>query len=146
MIKRLARTILGLAAVAALVVFSGCAQPNLDCNVGAKPKCDPRFGHCAGDIDPCRHIPPGATSALLEIDSSPSSAKIFVDGTYVGRTPLKHYLWFFSTTRAIIVVAEPIYPGQARQEQRLTVPHLPKRLTFFMNNPAKAGPTGESGQ
>jgi hypothetical protein len=65
-----------------------------------------------------------------------------VDGQYVGESPLKRYLWFSSTTRAVTVVAEPLYPGQARQEQRLLVPPLPRRLTFFMNN----APKGQDGE
>ena len=142
MIGRLAKTISWVAAVAAPILVSGCAQPNLACGGGPSPECDPAFGPCASDIDPCRHIPPGATNALVEIDSSPTPAEIFVDGTYVGRTPLKRYLWFSSTTHAITVVAEPLHPGQARQEQSLNVPPLPRRLTFFMNNPAKADPDG----
>jgi hypothetical protein len=136
MIRRLTKAMPRIAVIAASVLLWSCAKPRLDCSAGPRPECDPTFGPCAADIDPCRYIPPGATNTLVEIDSDPTPAEIFVDGTYVGRTPLKRYLWFSSTTRAVTVVAEPLYPGQARQEQRLRVPPLPKRLTFFMNNPA----------
>jgi hypothetical protein len=125
------------AAVAAAVLIAACSQPNRDCRAGRGAPCDSAFGPCPTQVDPCRSVPSGATNALVEIGSAPTPADIYVDGDYVGRTPLKRYLWFSSTTRAITVVAEPLYPGQARQEQRLSIPPLPNRLTFFMNNPVK---------
>jgi hypothetical protein len=129
---------LALAALLFSTQLAGCATPNLDCRAGAQPQCEETIGPCAKPPDPCRYIPPGASNDLVEIGSSPTPAAIYVDGEYVGKTPLKRYLWFSSTTRAVTVVAEPLYPGQARQEQRLRVPPLPRRLTFFMNNPAKS--------
>jgi hypothetical protein len=127
-----------LATLAGTTALGGCAATaNLDCSVAPKPRCDKAAEHCIAPPDPCRYIPPGTSNELVEIDSSPTPAAIYVDGRYVGKTPLKRYLWFSSTTRAVTVVAEPLYPGQARQEQPLQVPPLPKRLTFFMNNPAK---------
>jgi len=141
-----ARTASLAAVVAATALAGGCAQPSLDCRAARGAACDSAFGLCATDVDPCRDVPPGATNSLVEISSDPTPADIFVDGAYVGRTPLKRYLWFSSTTHAVTVVAEPLYPGQARQEQRLNVPPLPSRLTFFMNNPAKTEDTGEAAQ
>ncbi|WP_295383895.1 PEGA domain-containing protein [uncultured Thiodictyon sp.] len=127
-----------IALVMALATLAGgCATANLDCSAGPKPRCDAADAHCVALPDPCRYIPPGASNDLVAIDSSPTPADIYVDGDYVGKTPLKRYLWFSSNTRAVTVVAQPLYPGQARQEQHLQVPPLPKRLTFFMNNPAK---------
>jgi hypothetical protein len=141
MIRRPTQTATKINALAVAVLLGGCARTSLDCSEGPRPKCDPTtFGACAPGIAPCRYIPPGATNTLVEIDSSPTPARIYVDGTYVGRTPLERYLWFSSTTSAVTVVAKPLYPGQARQERRLSVPPLPTRLTFFMNNP----PTEES--
>jgi len=142
----IAKTANQAAAITTAVLLAGCAQPSLDCRAARGAPCDSAFGPCAADLDPCRHVPPGATNALVEIGSAPTPADIYVDGEYVGRTPLKRYLWFSSTTRAITVVAEPLYPGQARQEQRLSVPPLPNRLTFFMNNPVKTDTTGEPTQ
>ena len=123
------------AAVAIPLVLWSCARPSLDCRggAGAAPACEPALWPCSADPDPCRYLPPGATNRLVEIDSQPTPAEIFVNGRPVGRTPLRRYLWFSSTTCALTVVAEPLYPGQARQEQRLQVPPLPTRLTFFMN-------------
>jgi len=146
MIRRTAQTTHKVAVLAVAVLLWGCARPSLDCSEGPMPDCDPTLGPCAADMDPCSYIPPGTTNALVEIDAMPTSAKIYVDGEYVGRTPIKRYLWFSSTTRAITVVAEPLFPGQARQEQRVNVPPLPKRLTFFMNNPPKANDAVEPGQ
>jgi hypothetical protein len=143
MINRRTKRVIKVAAFAASVMIWGCARPSLDCRAVRGATCDGAFGPCAADVDPCRYIPPGATNSLVEIDSDPTPADIFVDGTYVGRTPLKRYLWFSSTTQAVTVVAEPLYPGQARQEQRMKVPPLPKRLTFFMNNPARTDGIGE---
>ena len=143
MISDRARIAPGAAAIAVPVLILGCAQPNLDCRSGPSPECDSAFGPCAAYIDPCRYIPPGATNTLVEIDSDPTPAKIFVDGTYIGRTPLKRYLWFSSTTHAVTVVAEPLYPGQARQVQSLNFPPLPRRITFFMNNPPDTDTAGK---
>jgi hypothetical protein len=138
------KTVPLLGAVIAPAMLWGCARPSIDCTGGPSPECEPTFGPCAADVDPCRYVPAGATNTLVEIDSFPTPAEIFIDGAYVGRTPLKRYLWFSSRTPAVNVVAEPLYPGQARQKQRLNVPPLPKRLTFFMNNPAESEASGEA--
>lgn len=137
---------LALAALIGATLLTGCAEtPKLDCTDASRPPCDAIFGPCPAPPDPCTYIPPGASNALVEMDSFPTAAAIFVNGDYIGKTPLKRYLWFSSTSRTVTVVAEPIYPGQARQEQRLQVPHLPRRLSFFMNNPSKTeGNTAET--
>jgi hypothetical protein len=142
--RRLAETASLAATVAAAVLLAGCAQPSRDCRAARDAICDNAFNPCAADVDPCRDVPPGATNSLVEIGSVPTPADIYVNGEHVGRTPLKRYLWFSSTTNAVTVVAEPLYPGQARQEQRLTVPPLPRSLTFFMNNPPKTEANGEA--
>lgn len=131
--------------IAAAPLLVGCAHPSRDCR-DARVACESVFNPCSSDLDPCRDVPPGADNSLVEIDSEPTSADIFVNGTYVGRTPLKRYLWFSSATRALTIVAEPLYPGQARQEQRLSVPPLPARLTFFMNNPETTKVPGDAVQ
>jgi hypothetical protein len=135
------RAIVSVIAVLAGVGQSGgCVSHRLDCDPESRPRCEALFGPCEAVPAVCVEIPPGASGTLVEIISSPTAAAVYVDGEYVGRTPLSRYLWFSSLTRSVTVAAEPLYPGQARQEQRLRVPHLPRRLTFFMNNPAMASP------
>ena len=130
---------LTFAALIGATQLGGChAMQGLDCSDRTRLSCKDILGSCGSSPDPCDSIPPGASNALVEIDSFPTSAAIFVNGDYVGKTPLKRTLWFSSTLRALTVVAEPLYPGQARQEQRLQVPHLPMRLSFFMNNPPRS--------
>jgi hypothetical protein len=76
----------------------------------------------------------GESTASVQIDSSPTSAWIYVDSKYVGTTPLEHYFAYSSTTENIEIVAEPIFPTQTRQRRRIQVRPLPHRLHFFMNN------------
>lgn len=77
----------------------------------------------------------GSTAALVNINSSPTGAWIFVDGEYVGITPMEHEISFWAATRFIKVVAVPMYPAQARQVKQIEVPPLPHTLFFNMNNP-----------
>ena len=131
---------LALAVLTIAPLILGCAsQTSIDCtsNVDRLFTWLPVYG--VAPPDPCGYVPPGASNTLVEIDSLPTPAAIYVNGDYIGKTPLKHYLWFTSTVRTVNVVAKPLYPGQGRQEQHLQVPHLPRRLTFFMNNPVKTG-------
>lgn len=76
----------------------------------------------------------GESVARVHIDSSPTSAWIYVDRKYVGTTPLEHHLAFSSTTESIDIVAEPFFPAQIRQRKRIQVRPLPYRVHFFMNN------------
>jgi hypothetical protein len=77
----------------------------------------------------------GSTAAPVQIVSSPTEAWIFVDGEYVGITPMEQEISFWAATRFIEVVAVPMYPAQARQVKRLELPPLPHTLMFDMNNP-----------
>ena len=93
---------------------------------------------CASDFaEPpaIRATEDGSTAALVRIDSSPTQAWIFVDGEYVGITPMEQEISFWAATRFIEVVAVPMYPAQARQVKRVEVPPLPHTLFFNMNNP-----------
>ncbi len=98
---------------------------------------------CAGDrlqaLSPFAG-PGGVTIAPVEIDSAPTTAWIYVDGKYVGNTPLVYGLAYDSATKYIEVVAEPLpsHPVQVRQWQRIQVPPLPTRIQFFMNNHEKS--------
>ena len=80
----------------------------------------------------------GSTAAVVEIGASPSPAWIFVDGVYVGVTPLQYEMSFNSETAYLLVVAVPMNSSQTRQVKRIPVPPLPKRLHYFLNNASEA--------
>ena len=84
---------------------------------------------------PVRAAQDGATLAPVRIDSSPTPAWIFVDGTYVGLTPVTPEIPFTHETRFVEVVAVPTYATQTRQVLRITPPAMPRNLTFFLDNP-----------
>ena len=84
---------------------------------------------------PVRGGPDGATLAQVRIDSSPTPAWIFVDGTYVGQTPVTRDIAFTHETRFVEVVAVPKCAAQTRQVLRVTPPSMPENLTFFLDNP-----------
>jgi hypothetical protein len=139
-----------LPAVLLLVVaLAGCAGgAEYACNFGPQ-NCEEVLGQCEPEPADCGRLPSGASSAPVTIDSAPTSAAIFIDGRYVGQTPLRYRIHFSSNTRFIHVVAEPVYPSQTRQERRLQVPPLPQRIQFFMTNPGRdqgeARPAGQTG-
>jgi hypothetical protein len=80
--------------------------------------------------------PGGISIAPVSIDSSPTTAWIYIDGKYVGNTPLVYGLAYDSNTNYIEVVAEPLpeHPGQQRQTRHVRVPPLPTTMHFFLNN------------
>ena len=130
-------TILLVLAVFVLLT-AGCASRELGCEPERRA-CPPESAHTFGGCTPlpraCAKVPPGATHRLVSIGSTPTPAAIFVDGEFVGITPVDHNLWFTSTTHFVTVTAEPLYPVQTAQEKRIRVPPLPERITFHMNNP-----------
>ena len=113
--------------------LAGCAGQSLRCS-DPKYDCDEIFGDCHPAPPGCRRLQPGASVASVVIDSSPTTAEIYVDGELIGRTPLEYPLSFTSETRYVVVVAKPLYPSQTRQERRLRVPPPPDRIQFFMTN------------
>jgi hypothetical protein len=78
--------------------------------------------------------PAGTTAMKVRIDSAPTAAWIFVDGNYVGSTPLTPAIPFTHATRFIEVVAVPMHDSQTRQALRLVPPSLPRSLQFFLDN------------
>ncbi len=126
------RTWLALALLA-----TGCAPPQRTCLTVAA-RCNSLVGICEQPPAACAEVPAGANQALVEILSNPTTAEIYVEGKSIGRTPITYPIWYNSQTRFIRVSAEPLYPGQARQEHRLRAPPLPARIQFFMNNPAQS--------
>ena len=126
------RTWLALALLA-----TGCAPPQRTCLTVAA-RCNSLIGICEQPPAACAEVPAGANQALVEILSNPTTAEIYVEGKSIGHTPITYPIWYNSQTRFIRVSAEPLYPGQARQEHRLRAPPLPARIQFFMNNPAQS--------
>jgi hypothetical protein len=104
------------AIVAALVCTAGCAS-----TYATPPE-------VSAGVD-------GSTTGHVQISSGPTVAWIFIDGAYVGLTPLEQELNYQSGTRFVEVVAVPLYEAQARQVKRIQVPPLPQSLFFNMNNP-----------
>lgn len=100
---------IGRAALPVLCCLAGCAHAPLD-------------------------APAGATVREVHIDASPTPAWIFIDGTYVGRTPVEPEIPFTHATRFIEVVAVPLHDSQTRQVLRLVPPSLPRDLQFFLDN------------
>jgi hypothetical protein len=138
------RRVFVLALVAATLV--GCAgQASFDCS-GRRNACAGAFADCDPLPEACRDLPPGVSYGPVDIAASPTPASIYVDGQPVGRTPLRYPLYFTNQTRYVIVVAEPLYPNQTRQERRIQVPPLPNRIQFFMNNPAVDESSDDAGR
>jgi len=127
----------------AATMLVACATQQLDCS-GTRDDCE---GKILGDCRPlpaeCLSEQTGASFAWVDIDASPTPAAIHVNGEFIGRTPLRYPLSFTSQTRYVVVVAEPLYPSQSRQERRLLVPPLPNRIQFYMNNPEETEQPGQ---
>ena len=117
-----------------LMALGGCATHAPECSREVfVPECFDE--DCTVPRAPLNPVPPGASHACVIIDAQPTRAAIYIDGDYVGTTPLHYSLWFESNTRYIRVLAQPMYANQAPQERLLQVPPVPRRLQFFMNNP-----------
>jgi hypothetical protein len=90
---------------------------------------------CASACSPAAVQPsPGTSGGTVSIDASPDAAWIFVDGRFVGHTPVAPIIPFTHATRYVEVVAVPMHESQARQVLRIVPPSLPRRLQFFMDN------------
>ena len=81
--------------------------------------------------------PEGRSVAAVEINSAPSAAWIYVDNVFIGTTPVVHEFHFDHRDRSIDVVAEPLPENtkQMRQRRSFSLPPLPTRVHFNMNNP-----------
>ena len=103
------------------------------------PGCTPLAPNgCAGRLVACPSPETGRTRSPVRILSAPTPAAIYLDGRFIGYSPLTYPVSFTSETGRIHLVAVPLYPGQAQQEEVILVPPLPKRVSFFMNNPPAA--------
>ncbi|WP_156427884.1 hypothetical protein [Thiohalocapsa sp. ML1] len=116
------------AALLAGCQLTGPARPTLstDCSAFA-PDCMPRSRRPLTVAD-------GETRQWVDIDSAPTAAAIYVNGRFIGYSPMRYPMAFNSQDRALSIVAVPLYPGQAQQERLIRVPPLPTRVSFFMNN------------
>jgi hypothetical protein len=79
----------------------------------------------------------GHSTAIVLIDASPTPAWIYIENRFIGTTPLEYSVAYDSRRRSMEVVAEPLpdNTAQIRQRQRFSLPPLPTRVHFFMNNP-----------
>jgi hypothetical protein len=116
-----------------LLLAAACApqlRPDLTTGCYAfEPDCEPRGPTVRVASD-------GKTREWVQIDSEPTAAAIYLNQRFIGYSPLRYPISFSSGDRAIDLVAVPLYPGQAQQQQIIAIPPLPARISFFMNNPA----------
>lgn len=77
-------------------------------------------------------IPDGVYSGTVIVNSSPTSANIFLDSVFIGRTPLKVKLWH-DQTKNLNLWAVPIYPHQYIQKLNLYIPPIPDKIMILMN-------------
>jgi len=124
-------------------MLAACATQQLDCS-GPRDDCEENIlGDCRPLPVQCLGVEPGASFKLVDIDASPTPAAIYLNGEFIGRTPLRYPLSFTSQSRYMVIVAEPLYPTQARQERRMLMPPLPDRIQFYMNNPQETEQQGQ---
>ena len=71
------------------------------------------------------------------IKTEPTKARLFLNGEYLGKSPLKTDIWF-AKERKINITAEPIYPNQFPQNIYLTIPPIPKKMTIYMDHQPKS--------
>lgn len=116
-----------------LLLSVGCAQqlrPDLSAGCSAfQPDCEPQEPYVSTAAD-------GETREWVEIVSEPTAAAIYLNERFIGYSPMRYPIGFSSGDRAISLIAVPVYPGQAQQEQLIAIPPLPARVSFFMNNPS----------
>lgn len=131
-------------AIAASMLAACATQPRqLDCS-GPRDDCEE---YILGDCPPlpaeCLGVEPGASFKLVDIDASPTPAAIYLNGEFIGRTPLRYPISFTSQSRYVVIAAEPLYPTQSRQERRMLMPPLPDRIQFYMNTPRETEQQGQ---
>jgi hypothetical protein len=123
--------------------LSACgSKQQLRCNRNAQ--CSPFDQDCNLERVGCRSTDDGATEQWVEIGSWPTPAAIYLNERFIGYSPMRYPMRFTSQDSRISLVAVPLYAGQAQQEEMIAVPPLPKRISFFMNNPALDTGAGES--
>jgi hypothetical protein len=120
---------------AVVLLLAGCSRLMLPA-APAAAGCSPFQQDC---LQPRRieaTLADGQTNQWVRIDTEPTTAAIYLNGDFIGYSPLQHRIGFNSTDRAISQVAVPLHPGQAQQAQLIRVPPLPAQVSFFMTNGA----------
>ncbi|MCD4652183.1 MAG: OmpA family protein [Candidatus Cloacimonetes bacterium] len=83
--------------------------------------------HWRGPVPGCKF------NKEIKILSLPTRAKIFVDSSYVGITPLVIDMSYLES-RKVNIRAEPVFcDEQFPQNVMLEIPSVPQKLTFYMN-------------
>jgi len=77
-------------------------------------------------------IPEGATRSKIVFRSQPSSAYIYVDNHYLGKTPIKTNLWF-TKEKMVNIKAIPMYESQYPQNVYLKIPPIPNKMTIYLD-------------
>lgn len=132
---RQAGNLLLCAIVIGAMWLSACgSRQQLRCDRNVQ--CSPFDQDCNLERVGCRSTDDGATEQWVDIGSWPTPAAIYLNERFIGYSPMRYRMRFTSQDSSISLVAVPLYAGQAQQEQLITVPPLPKRIAFFMNNPA----------
>lgn len=127
------------ATAAALLVgalCAGCAGKATTGCSGLYRACTPFEADCGSGWTHCRSNAGGATEEIVQIDSQPTTAAIYVDGRFVGYSPLRHRMRYTSETARIEVAAVPLFSRQTQQVREIVVPPLPRRVLFSMTNTA----------
>ncbi len=83
----------------------------------------------------CAEHPEGTTYDTVRIITKPTPAYIYLNGKYVGESPIDVEVWFGNKIRRNKVSAIPFYPRQSVQTVLFDAPVLPDRITFYMNQP-----------
>jgi len=78
-------------------------------------------------------VPHIAEKDDVYIDSQPTEAMIYINNEKIGKTPLVTKVWF-TEKKELKITALPLYEDQYRQDLVITIPAIPRKLTFFMTN------------
>jgi len=80
--------------------------------------------------------PIGATHHEVSITSYPTTAGIYLNGNYIGNTPLTVDIWYDRHRVFTELIARNLYPNQFPQVARIEAPDVPDKIRFFMNHPS----------
>ncbi len=81
-------------------------------------------------------IPKGVNRKTILIKSEPTTARIYLNDEYLGKTPLKTKLWY-EKEKFVNIKAEPVYPNQFAQNLFFKIPPIPPKLVIYMDYQAR---------